>query len=359
MVADRTSWLDGCSSASSPLPLPLPPPSSLFSIYIPGMSVPLTLEDFLAARDRIAGHIHRTPVHRSTLLGNEVGAQLNLKCENFQKTGSFKARGALNKLLQLSADDRRRGVVTISAGNHAQALAWAAGVTDTPCTVVMPENASRTKAEASAAYGAEVVLHGTVHEAFAKAHELERERKLTYIHAFDDPQIIAGAGSAGLEILEQLDDTSVVVVPIGGGGQIAGVSAAIKLKDPAVRIYGVEPEGASTMYQSLAAGHAVHVESVDTVADGLAPPMAGELNYEFVKEFVEDVVLVSDDQILSAMIAILSRAKLVAEPSGAAAVAALLNQKIPVRSSDRVVAMVSGGNVGPEQLATFIGRSPG
>jgi threonine dehydratase len=315
------------------------------------MTIPLTLEDFLAARDRIRDHIHRTPLHRSTLLGRDVGVELHFKCENFQKTGSFKARGALNKLLQMDTEDRKRGVVTISAGNHAQALAWAAGVTGTPCTVVMPANASKIKADASASYGAEVVLHGTVHEAFAKAHQLERDRNLTYIHAFDDPQIIAGAGSSGLEILEQIDQPSLIVVPIGGGGQIAGVAGAVKLTNPNVRVVGVEPEGASTMYQSLRAGHAVRVDSVDTVADGLAPPMAGELNYEFVKEFVEEVVLVSDDEIIGAMGAIFSRAKLVAEPSGAAALAALISHKIPVRPGDRVVAIVSGGNVGPEQLA--------
>ena len=256
--------------------------------------------------------------------------------------------------MQLEKRGRERGVVTISAGNHAQALAWAASVTHTPCTVVMPANASQIKADASSGYGADVVLHGTVHEAFAKAHELERELDLTYIHAFDDPQIIAGAGSSGLEILEQVGDATVVVVPIGGGGQIAGVAGAIKLTNAAVRIYGVEPTGASTMHQSLAAGHAVQVDSVQTIADGLAPPMAGELNYQFVKEFVEEVVLVSDDEMIDAMRLIFSRAKLVAEPSGAATVAALLAHKIPLRSGDRVVAIVSGGNVSAEQFGRLI-----
>lgn len=318
------------------------------------MTIPLTLQDFLEARERIRDHIHCTPMQRSTLLGKEIGARLHLKCENLQKTGSFKARGALNKLMQLEKRGRERGVVTISAGNHAQALAWAASVTHTPCTVVMPANASRIKADASSGYGADVVLHGTVHEAFAKAHELERELDLTYIHAFDDPQIIAGAGSSGLEILEQVSDATVVVVPIGGGGQIAGVAGAIKLTNAAVRIYGVEPTGASTMHQSLTAGHAVQVDSVQTIANGLAPPMAGELNYQFVKEFVEEVVLVSDDEMIDAMRLIFSRAKLVAEPSGAATVAALLAHKIPLRSGDRVVAIVSGGNVSAEQFGRLI-----
>jgi threonine dehydratase len=173
--------------------------------------LPLTLEDFTAARARIADRVHHTPLERSTLLGRRIGADLYLKCENLQKTGSFKARGALNKLMQLDATSRSRGVITVSAGNHAQALAWAAAEIGIPSTVVMPESASKIKAEATAAYGAEVILHGTVHDLFDKARTLERERGLAFVHPFDDPQIIAGAGSAGLEILEQCPDVTTIV----------------------------------------------------------------------------------------------------------------------------------------------------
>jgi threonine dehydratase len=314
----------------------------------------LPAEDFIAARTRIADRIHCTPIQSAARIGAAVGTHLRLKCENFQKTGSFKVRGALNKLMQLSGEDRRRGVITISAGNHAQAVAWAAGVTGIPCTVVMPAGASRTKAAATADYGAEVILHGDVHEAFEKVHQLERERDLKFIHPFDDPQIIAGAGSVGLEILEQWPEVRTIVVPIGGGGHISGIAGAIKTQRPDIRIVGVEPEASCAMRQSLDAGRAVHLESMgSTIADGLAPPMVGQLNYEFVKAYVEDVVLVSDEEILRGLEAVFTRAKLVTEPSGAASVGALLSGKISLADDDRVLAVLSGGNIGLQDLAGF------
>lgn len=316
----------------------------------------LTVEDFASARARIVDRIHCTPIQSATLIGESIGTHLRFKCENLQKTGSFKVRGALNKLMQLAPEDRARGVITISAGNHAQAVAWAAGVTGIPCTVVMPAAASKTKAAATADYGAEVVLHGDVHEAFAKVHQLEEERNLKFVHPFDDPQIIAGAGSVGLEILEQCPDVRTIVVPIGGGGHISGIAGAIKTQRPDIRIFGVEPEASCAMRQSLDAGRAVHLDSMGTtVADGLAPPMVGELNYEFVKAYVEDVVLVSDEEILGALEMIFSRAKLVTEPSGAASVAALLSGRIPLDDDDRVLAVLSGGNIGLQHLLGLIG----
>ncbi|MEE8117025.1 MAG: threonine/serine dehydratase, partial [Gemmatimonadales bacterium] len=276
---------------------------------------------------------------------------LHLKCENLQKTGSFKPRGVLNKISQLSDDERAAGVVTISAGNHAQALAWAATRLGVTATVVMPAGTSRTKADASRAYGAEVVIHGTVFEAFEKARELERDRGLTFIHPFDDPHIIAGAAGVGLEIVEQLDDVDTIVVPIGGGGLIAGVAAAVKLSKPDVRVFGVEPEGAAAMRASVDAGRPMQLDAVSTIADGLAPPMAGELNYEYVERYVDDVVLVSDDEIRAAMEPLYTRARLVVELSGAAALAALLAGRIPITPSDQVVAVLSGGNVDASRLA--------
>ncbi len=335
-------------------------------------ALPLTAESFSSARARVAGRIHTTPLLRSTLLGRRIGAELHVKCENLQKTGSFKVRGVLNKLMQLDEEARSRGVVTISAGNHAQALAWGAREAGLQCVVVMPANASATKAAASRDYGAEVVLHGDVFEAFEKSHELERERGLTFIHPFDDPEIIAGHGSAGLEILEQLWPSSppspraeeagragiVIVVPIGGGGLISGIAAAVKLQQPSVRIYGVEPEGAAAMRLSLDQGQPAQLDAVNTIARGLAPPMAGKLNYALVKQYVDDVVVVTDEEIIAAMEPILSRTKLVVEPSGAAGVAALLAGKIPLETSDRVVAVLSGGNVEMEELGGFVSREP-
>lgn len=312
-----------------------------------------TSRDFTAARDRICEHIHLTPCVHSRLLGERVGAELYLKCENLQKTGSFKVRGALNKMFTLDSGPRRAGVVTVSAGNHAQAVAWAARMVGVPSTVVMPKTASPSKASASRSYGAEVVLHGTVADAFTKARELEVERGLTFLHPFDDPVVVAGQGTAGLEVLEQVEGATLVVVPVGGGGLISGMATAIKLGRPGTRVVGVEPTGACAMRKSLDAGHAVHLEAVHTIADGLAAPMAGELNYELVKRYVDDVVLVSDAEITEAMGAIMARAKLLTEPAGAAAVAALLFGHVPVTDRDRVVAVLSGGNVGLSQIATL------
>ncbi|MBI4539104.1 MAG: pyridoxal-phosphate dependent enzyme [Gemmatimonadetes bacterium] len=309
---------------------------------------------FRDARERIAGRIHVTPVLSASRIGDQAGIELFLKCENLQKTGSFKVRGVLNRLLQMDPQARRRGVVTVSAGNHAQALAWGARATGAPCVVVMPESASRGKVEASAGYGAEVILYGTARDAFARARELARERNLTFIHPFDDEEIIAGHGTLGLEIVEQLADANVLVVPVGGGGLIAGVAAAVKALVPNVRVYGVEPEGAAAMRRSLDADHPVHLDRVDTIADGLGAPMAGELTFAFVRRHVDDVVLVSDAQIAEAVRLILSSTKLLAEPAGAAGVAALLAHKLPVGRGARVVAVLSGGNLDMERLKEIL-----
>lgn len=305
----------------------------------------VTLDDIRHARRRLAGRLHLTPLASATLLGERVGVRLFLKCESLQKTGSFKVRGALNKLTQLDAEARSRGVVTVSAGNHAQALAWAGRAEGVRCTVVMPQTASQAKAEASAGYGAEVIRHGTSMDAFAKARELAVTRGLTFVHPFDDEQIVAGAGTAGLELLEQMESTEVVVVPIGGGGLIAGIASAVKLANPKVRVFGVEPEGAAVMRQSLDAGRALHAGTIDTIADGLAAPFAGEIPFDIVRRCVDDVVLVTDDEIADAMRVLLSRTKLLAEPAGAAATAAILAGKVPLPRGTTVVAVLSGGNV--------------
>ena len=270
----------------------------------------VTLDSIRAARSRIASHLHVTPTFAATLLGALVGVQLFLKCECFQKTGSFKVRGALSAVLTMDEAARARGVVTVSAGNPAQALAWAARAAGVHCTVVMPVKASRAKVEASRGYGAEIVLHGESSiQAFVKAHELEEERHLTFISPFDHPEVIAGAGTVALELLEQVPDLDAVVIPIGGGGLIAGMATAIKAIAPHIRIFGVEPEGAPSMRRSLDAGHAVRLESVRTIADGLAAPMAGELTYPIVRDSVENVILVTDDEIAAAVRAVLTYAE--------------------------------------------------
>ena len=307
----------------------------------------VSLLDVRAAAARVAGRLHRTPLMGSATLAERGGVKrVDLKCESFQKTGSFKTRGSLNLLSNLDPAARERGVVSVSAGNHAQALAWCARAEGIACTVVMPALATQSKVDASRGYGARVIQHGTGAEAFERAHELEREEGLTFVHPFDDDRIIAGAGTCGLELLEQsASPPDVVLVPVGGGGLISGVAVAIKESLPSARVFGVEPRGAAVMRKSLDAGHAERMPSMSTIADGLAAPMAGERNFEIVRRWVEDIVLVDDDEIAEAMRVLMSRCKLVAEPAGAAATAALLSGRLPLRPGDSVAVLVSGGNV--------------
>ncbi len=313
---------------------------------------------FEDARARISGDVHRTPLLHSRTLSGYVGAPVYLKCENLQKTGAFKVRGALHRLLRLSADERGHGVVTISAGNHAQAVAWAAAASGTTAVVVMPEHASTAKVEASRAYGAEVVLHGNAKEAFARAFELAEERGLRFIHPFDDEEVVVGHGSCALEILEDLPDAGTIVVPVGGGGLVSGIAAAVAAVHPGAAVWGVEPEGADAMHRSLAAGSAQHLDHVETVADGLAAPMAGVLNHQLVEAWCRGVVLVSDAEIVDAMRLLLERTKLLAEPAGAAGLAALLQHRIPLDGDAPVVAVISGGNVDLALLARLLERGP-
>ena len=314
------------------------------------MATWLKREDFEAARRRVADAVHRTPLLRFRTLGRSHETSAWLKCENLQKTGSFKVRGALNAIASLSRRERTRGVITISAGNHAQAVAWAAGRVGARAVVVMPVGAARTKVEAAVGYGAEIVLHGNAAEAFREARRRADEEGLVFLHPFDAAPVIAGHGSTGLEVGEDIPGEAVIVVPVGGGGQIAGIAGALaatgRLAGPGrVRVVGVEPEGAPGMRRSLDESRAATLDGTDTIADGLAPPMAGELNYRYVAEFADDVVLVSDEEILSAMRLLLTRAKLVAEPSGAAAAAALMYGRVRATPGETVVVLVSGGNV--------------
>ena len=313
-----------------------------------------TLEDVRHAKAAIAGRLHRTPLVRSTALGRLLDARLWLKAECLQKTGSFKVRGVLNKLAALSDEEKRRGLITISAGNHGQAVAYGAAAEGLHCVVVMPAYASPAKVAACRGYGAEVVVDGDVHQAFEKVHELEKARGLTLLHPYDDPFVIAGQGTIGLEILEDLPGVETVLVPIGGGGLISGIAAALKLSRPEIRVIGVEPEGAPTLSRALEQGAPVRLDSVDTIADGLTGPIAGDLTLAAVQEFVDDVVLVSDAEIGDAMRLILERTKLLAEPAGAAATAALLAHRVVPPPDSEVVALLSGGNIDRERLKALL-----
>ncbi|MEO9034188.1 MAG: threonine/serine dehydratase [Gemmatimonadaceae bacterium] len=318
----------------------------------------LRLSDIHAARERIAGRVRITPTLSATRLGDRVGVSLFLKCENLQKTGSFKVRGVLNRLIQLDDRERAAGVITFSAGNHAQALAWAARAAGVHAVVVMSNVAVAGKVAASRGYGAEVVQHGANGlEALHRAREIEAERGLTFVHPFDDEEVVAGAGTVSLELMEQAPDLDVVVVPIGGGGLISGQLVALKETNPKIRVYGVEPTGAAAMRRSLDEGHAIQLESVNTIADGLAAPMAGNINYDIVRRYVDDVVLIDDEAIRTATLDLLFSAKLLAEPAGATATAAILSGAIPLRSGERVAAIVSGGNADEAKLRTVMGAA--
>lgn len=321
-----------------------------------GLPMP-TLADIAAARERIAGRVHRTPLSTARSLGAllDPPVELFLKEEQRQKTGSFKARGVLNRLATLDAAERARGLVTVSAGNHAQALSWAATAEHLPATVVMRKAAAVNKVAATRAYGATVDLFGDDNtQAFDHALTLERERGLTFIHPYNHPQTIAGAGTIGAEILEDVPDPDLVIVPVGGGGLISGIALAIKESLPAARVVGVEPVGAQTVTRALAEGRPVNPGAMDTIADGLAAPFTGDLNLAVIQRYVDEVVLVTDDDIRRAMRLLLERSKLLAEPAGAAGLAALLAGKIATRAGQRVVVVISGGNVDIGLLATLL-----
>jgi len=320
-------------------------------------TIPVTLDDIRAARSAIAGLVHRTPVVTSRTLSQMTGWRVHLKLENLQKTGSFKPRGAITTMKALAPAERARGVITISAGNHAQGVAYAGSVLGCRATVVMPANASPAKAEAARGYGAEVILHGAIAETFERMNQLREERNLVFIHPFDAPGTIAGQGTVGLEILEDLPDADLVVAGIGGGGLLSGIALAVKKTRPATRIIGVEPVGAPSMRRSFDEGKPVRLDGTDTIADGLAAPFAGTLNYEILKQYADDIVLVTDDEIRAGMRFLLERCKTLAEPAGAAATGAILAGKIKAPAGSRVVSVVSGGNIGAELLATHLSTS--
>ena len=315
----------------------------------------ITHADVVNARRLIAGRIHRTPLVTSRTLGDICGGtRAYLKLENFQRTGSFKPRGALNKVLHLTDAQKQAGLVAASAGNHAQAVAYAATTEGVKCTVVMPESAPYSKIEASQRYGAEVVLEPSFAEAFRRADELRAEKGYTFIHPYDDAHVIAGQGTVGLEIVEDLPEVDAVVVATGGGGLVVGIAAAIKATHPHVRIIGVEPEGAAGLHAALDAGTVVQLDRIRTIADGLATPNTGHIVLEHARTLVDDVILVTDDDIVEAMLFLLERSKIMTEPAGAAAVAALLSGKLSFDEDTRIAVVISGGNLDLSKLRTLL-----
>jgi threonine dehydratase len=281
--------------------------------------------------------------------------RLFLKCENFQKTGSFKPRGALNKILSLSESERSRGLVTVSAGNHAQGVAWAARIAGASATVVMPTDAPRSKIEAVRGYGAEVIFHDDRATLFDKLNEVRESRGLTFVHPFDDPVVLAGAGTVGLEIVEDWPEVEAVIVPVGGGGLLGGVASAIKQLRPSARVIAVELSEGPGLLPALEAGKPVAVPRPhDTFADGMTPPFVGQIPLSIAREAVDQVVTVGEKAIVETMQLLMTRAKLFVEGSGAAATAALLDGRVKLESGTRVVAIVSGGNVDLERVARAV-----
>jgi threonine dehydratase len=308
-----------------------------------------------AAAERIAGRVHRTPPVTSATLDGRTGARVVIKAETLQKTGSFKPRGALNRLLTLPEDARDRGLIAISAGNHAAAVAWAAAQVGAKATVVMPQHATPSKVAACESYGAEVVLHGdTTVEAFAECDRLREERGLTLIHPFDDPEVVAGQGTAALELAEDAGPLDLWIVPVGGGGLACGTALAVRAANPSCRVIGVEPEAAATLTAALAAGEPVPI-TPRSAADGLCAPYAGPFTFPLFRELVDQVVTVSEAELVAATRFVMERLKLVAEPAGAAGIAALLSGKAGDLAGARVGTILSGGNLDIARVATLPG----
>ena len=331
----------------------------------------IPVSDLEAARARIGPVVHRTPLLSSTTAatwttvatGVRLGDdRLYLKAEQLQKTGSFKARGMSNRIATLAPDVAARGVITLSAGNAGQAYAWAGRTTGVPVTVVMPAGAVPSKVAACRGYGARVVLHGAhVGEAFAEMERIRDTEGLTYVPPFDDPAVIAGNASVGFELFDDLPDVDVAVVGVGGGGLISGVAAAFKARRPSVRVYGVEPERSDAVSLALARNEVVRIQP-DSVADGLGAPFAGAWTLAMCRRYVDDIVLLDDPTILAGMRFAIERLKQVLEPAGAAALAAVLAGRIPIRDGERVAVVLSGGNVDVGRLGALLdaaGTLPG
>ncbi len=321
--------------------------------------LPVTLEDVRAAAARIAGHVHRTPVLTSATADAVAGAKLFFKAETFQRVGAFKARGAFSRLTLLSAAERVRGVVAFSSGNHAQAVALAARDLGVPATIVMPEDAPALKLAATRGYGAEVVLYDRRREdREAIARRLVEERGLILVPPFDDEAVIAGQGTAALELLEEVGDLDVVVTPCGGAGLLAGTAVAATGLRPGIRVFGVEPEAGDDVARSLAEGRRVAIAVPETIADSLQTTRVGERNFAILQALVEGVVTVSDPELCQTMAFLFSRMKLVVEPGGSAAAAALLAGRIPLVAGRRVGVVLSGGNVDPARFAELVAGLP-
>ncbi|MBM6824012.1 threonine ammonia-lyase [Veillonella magna] len=310
------------------------------------------LYDFMEARERLSTVTVKTKLIHSTVFSNECGNDVYIKPENLQRTGSFKLRGAYNKIAKLTKEEKERGVIASSAGNHAQGVALAAQRLGTQAVIVMPRHTPLIKVDATKQYGADVVLAGDIYdEAYAKAKELQEANGYVFVHPFDDPDVIEGQGTIALEVLEELPDADVLLVPIGGGGLIAGVAAAAKMKNPQIKVIGVEPEGAASAKAALDQGGPVDLDGVSTIADGAAVKKIGGLTYEYIKQYVDEIVTVSDYELMEAFLLLAEKHKIVGENAGILSVAGLKKIK---EKGKKVVSILSGGNIDVLTIASMI-----
>lgn len=316
----------------------------------------ISLQDIIRAREKMRGIVEQTPLIHSRTFSRLAGNEVFLKLENLQKTGSFKVRGSYNKIYSLKKEELKQGVIAASAGNHAQGVACAGAMLGIPCTIVMPEGAPLSKIEATKGYGADIELHGKVFDdALDYAFSLKEKLNATFIHPFDDAKVITGQGTVGLEILEQLPETEVIVVPVGGGGLMAGIAAAVKEQRPSVQIYGVEAKACPSMSRSLSEKKVIKVDSEPTMADGIAVKRPGELPFQLVQKYSDGMLEVDEREIARAMLLLLERKKMLVEGAGAVSLAALISGRFPVKNK-KTVAIISGGNVDMSLLSRIIER---
>ena len=314
----------------------------------------LTLCDFVEAKERLSNVLVKTKLIYSSTFSKEFGNTVYIKPENLQRTGSFKIRGAYNKIFMLSEEEKKKGLIASSAGNHAQGVAFAAQKLGVKATIVMPKHTPLIKVEATARFGAEVVLHGEVYdEAYEKAKELQEEKGYIFVHPFDDDAVIAGQGTIALEILKELPDVDIIMVPLGGGGLISGIAAAAKLKNPEIKIIGVEPEGAASAIKSLNEGKVTELSESYTIADGAAVKRIGDPTFEYIKKYVDEIITVSDYELMESFLILVEKHKLIAENAGILSLAGLRKIK---EKGKKIVSVLSGGNIDVLTISSMISK---
>lgn len=319
------------------------------------MNLPVNLEDIKAASNRLKHYVRHTPLLRGDELDKVINCEVYLKPECLQITGSFKLRGATNKMLTLTNEEKAKGIIASSSGNHAQGVAYAANKFGIEATLVLPENAPLIKIERTKTLGAKVVLHGFDSiQRYKKLYEIMEEKGYTLIHSYDDPKLIAGQGTVGYEVMEDIKDLDVIVIPLGGGGLLAGIAVAVKEINPNVKVIGIEPAAIPRYSESRKLGKPVEVEMKDTIADGLMITKTGENTYPIIEKYVDEVITVSDEYIYKALYEVVFKTKLVVEPSAVIGIAAAIAGKIRYKSNEKTCFVLSGGNIDPERLVEFI-----